>query len=149
MIRKLERIERDIEEIQNLLSTLQMDREYSQKLKDSLIEEYHRLKDLKNEILKQVIHIPHDYKEYLQSLFPELKEETYEDRDISITKKFSSSVEFLEQRNVSNLEKKEVRIEIQDEKKSGKENYQKKDSIKKIYEKQEKPKHSPFLFRFQ
>lgn len=142
LIRKIERIDRDIEEIQNLLSNLQMDREYSQRLKDSLIEEYHRFKDLKKEILKQVILIPPQFKEYLISLFPELNEEPIIETEISITKTSSPSLESIKQKEISHLEEQE----IPEEKNSGKEVQQKKDSIKKVHE---KPKHSPFLFRFQ
>jgi len=68
LIRKIERIDRDMEEIQTLLNTLQMDREYSKKIKDSLIEEYHRLKQLKSMILKQVIHIPPNFENFVEEV---------------------------------------------------------------------------------
>lgn len=58
LLRKVERIDRDIEELDALLSTLQMDREYSARLRDSLIEESFRLRQLKQRIHSQVIRIP-------------------------------------------------------------------------------------------
>lgn len=58
LLRKLERIDRDIEELDALMSTLQMDREYSARLRDSLVEESFRLRQLKQRINSQVIRIP-------------------------------------------------------------------------------------------
>ena len=53
LLRRLERIERDLEELDGMLSGLPMDREYSLRLRDSLIEESSRLKDFKQKILTQ------------------------------------------------------------------------------------------------
>ncbi len=53
LLRRLERIERDLEELDGMLSGLPMDREYSIRLRDSLIEESSRLKDFKQKILTQ------------------------------------------------------------------------------------------------
>ncbi len=58
LLRKVERIDRDIEELEALLGTLQMDREYSARLRDSLVEESFRLRQLKQRINAQVIRIP-------------------------------------------------------------------------------------------
>lgn len=55
LIRRLERIERDLEELDQLQTSLHMDREYSRKLKESLLEESVRLKDLRDSILSQRI----------------------------------------------------------------------------------------------
>lgn len=51
-----------------MLETLPSDREYSQKLKDFLIDEYHRLNQLKKEILKQVIRVPEEKREFIETL---------------------------------------------------------------------------------
>ena len=53
LLRRLERIERDLEELDGMLSSLPMDREYSLRLRDSLIEESSRLKEFKQKILLQ------------------------------------------------------------------------------------------------
>lgn len=53
LLRRLERIERDLEELDDMLSRLPMDREYSLRLRDSLIEESARLKEFKQKILTQ------------------------------------------------------------------------------------------------
>ncbi|MBU44365.1 MAG: hypothetical protein CMN76_14180 [Spirochaetaceae bacterium] len=53
LLRRLERIERDLEELDGMLAGLPMDREYSLRLRDSLIEESSRLKDFKQKILTQ------------------------------------------------------------------------------------------------
>ena len=58
LLRKVERIDRDIEELDALMGTLQMDREYSARLRDSLVEESFRLRQLKQRINSQVIRIP-------------------------------------------------------------------------------------------
>ncbi|MDW7975076.1 MAG: hypothetical protein RMI35_00810 [Leptospiraceae bacterium] len=89
LIRKLERIERDIEEIQNMLNTLPSDREYFPKLKDSLLDEYHRLNQLKKEIYKQTVYIPETHREFLVNLFPE--EEKQPQQSIEITFEVSTS----------------------------------------------------------
>ncbi|MCB1303903.1 MAG: hypothetical protein KDK37_06485 [Leptospiraceae bacterium] len=53
LLRRLERIERDLEELDGMLAGLRMDREYSVRLRDSLIEESARLKEFKQQILTQ------------------------------------------------------------------------------------------------
>lgn len=136
LIRKLERIERDIEEIKNLISTLQMDREYSAKLKDSLIEEYHRLKNLKKEIFKQVVFIPPEYENFIKKLFLDSKE-------INQEPAVKSEIEI---HIIKENKTQQIPYQKTEEKSNGKEIEQKKDSIKKIHE---KSKHSPFLFKFQ
>ncbi|MFN3604338.1 MAG: hypothetical protein ACK4UJ_06490 [Leptonema sp. (in: bacteria)] len=142
LIRKLERIERDIEEIHNLLQNLQMDREYSGKLKDSLLEEYHRLKNLKSEILKQKIYVPPESLNYIEKLLPEFSDTEIIPNSIEIHSNTSLSpfVGSIQSKEVT--EKKKYQ---ESEKNHSKEIPQKKDS-KEI---NAKPKHSPFLFRFQ
>jgi hypothetical protein len=51
----MERIERDLSEIQTLRSTLQDDREYSSRLRHSLQDETVRMRELQSRILSQVI----------------------------------------------------------------------------------------------
>lgn len=58
LLNRMERIERDLDEIRTLRSTLQEDREYSSRLRESLQEETLRLKQLQNTLLSQVVHNP-------------------------------------------------------------------------------------------
>ena len=60
LLRRLERIERDLEELEQLDKSLQDGREYTSRLRDSLVEESLRLKQLKQRILSQVIKNPPD-----------------------------------------------------------------------------------------
>lgn len=138
LIRKLERINRDIEEITNLISTLQMDREYSAKLKDSLIEEYHRLKNLKKEIFKQVIFIPPEYENFIKKLFLDSNETNQE-----TALKSEIEIHIIKDNQPQPIQYQKT---VEEKNNSSKETVQKKDSIKKIHE---KSKHSPFLFKFQ
>ncbi|MBW7858591.1 MAG: hypothetical protein H3C43_09955 [Leptonema sp. (in: Bacteria)] len=66
LLRKTERIDRDLEELDSLLNSLQMDREYSIRLRDSLIDESFRLRQLKQKINGQVIRIPVQLEAFLQ-----------------------------------------------------------------------------------
>lgn len=66
LLRKTERIDRDLEELDSLLNSLQMDREYSSRLKDSLIDESFRLRQLKQKINSQVIRIPAQIEGFVQ-----------------------------------------------------------------------------------
>ncbi len=58
LIRRLERIERDLEELGNLQNTIHEDREYAGRLRDSLVEETLRLKKLRNRLYSQIIKNP-------------------------------------------------------------------------------------------
>lgn len=58
LLRKLDTINRDLEELENLQSVIQEDRIYSGRLRNSLGEEKTRLKKLKSRILSQVIVSP-------------------------------------------------------------------------------------------
>lgn len=70
LIRKVERIDRDLEELDTLLGTLQMDREYSLRLRDSLVDESFRLKQLRQKISAQVIRIPGHFEDFVESTVP-------------------------------------------------------------------------------
>jgi hypothetical protein len=58
LIRRLDRIRRDIEELERLQSGIREDREYATRIIDPLIEETQRLKKLRNRILSQIIKSP-------------------------------------------------------------------------------------------
>lgn len=66
LLRKTERIDRDLEELDSLLNSLQMDREYSGRLRDSLVDESFRLRQLKQKINSQVIRIPAQIESFVQ-----------------------------------------------------------------------------------
>lgn len=73
LIRKVERIDRDLEELDSLLGTLQMDREYSLRLRDSLIEESFRLKQFRQKITSQIIRIPEHFEQFVEKTIPGAK----------------------------------------------------------------------------
>ncbi len=62
LLRRLERIDRDLEELDRLKATIQEDREYAERLRDSLAEESRRLHQLRDRILVQVVLHPPDEK---------------------------------------------------------------------------------------
>lgn len=138
LIRKLERIDRDLEEIQTMLNTIQMDREYSKKLKDSLIDEYHRLKQLKTTILKQVVLIPPHFEQFIEEtvLNHQKKEKNPKIEIISINKP-ENSTKFIED-NSKKIDSTENN--------SSKFSKEKKISSKNS---DEKTKKSPFIFKFE
>jgi len=70
LLRKVERIDRDVEDLDALLETLQMDREYSARLRDSLVEEAFRLRQLKQRINSQVIRVPEHFESLLSGTKP-------------------------------------------------------------------------------
>ncbi len=58
LLHRLERLDRDLEELQLLQNSIQADRAYARTLKESLMEEFGRLRQLKSRILSQVIRTP-------------------------------------------------------------------------------------------
>lgn len=58
LLNRMERIERDLNEMQTLRSTLQDDRDYAGRLRSSLQDETLRLRELQSQILAQVIQNP-------------------------------------------------------------------------------------------
>lgn len=58
IIRHLERIERDLEELRKLDSTLKGDRPYAARLKGSVQDETIRLEQIKERLLQQVVRAP-------------------------------------------------------------------------------------------
>jgi len=140
LIRKIERIDRDMEEIQTLLNTLQMDREYSKKIKDSLIEEYHRLKQLKSIILKQVIHIPPNFENFVEEVLTNNKKEN---QAIEI----QSNVEQKPNLTQNTIQDPSYKKNYSAENNSSKTSNEKKSSQQKEDEKL--PKKSPFIFKFE
>jgi hypothetical protein len=58
LLRRLERIDRDLEELQQLQNSIQEDRAYARTLKESLSEEFSRLRQFKSRILTQIITNP-------------------------------------------------------------------------------------------
>ena len=58
LIRKLDKIDRDLEELGGLRNRIQEDREYAGRLSESVAEETTRLKRLRSKILAQVIRPP-------------------------------------------------------------------------------------------
>ncbi|GIX41763.1 MAG: hypothetical protein KatS3mg129_1496 [Leptospiraceae bacterium] len=141
LIRKIERIERDMEEIQTLLNTLQMDREYSKKLKDSLIEEYHRLKKLRSTILKQIVHIPPNFEDFINELFQNDKkiEQQIEIQTIFVSKSSKSK----EKKTKSSPEENHNQKNNLEENNSSKISTEKKSSTQKTNKK------SPFIFKIE
>ncbi len=137
LIRKVERIDRDIEEIQTLLNTLQMDREYSQSLKDFLIDEYHRLKNLKKEILRQTVKFPENFLHLINDVIEKNQkvEETNLEIEIEIKKNNQN------QPNTRTLTK-------ENHNSGGKINIEKKDSKENDKEQKGQTK-KPYLFRFE
>ena len=55
LLRRIERIDRDLEELERLEGAIQQDREYSERLRESLSEESGRLHQLRKRILDQVV----------------------------------------------------------------------------------------------
>lgn len=58
LIRHVERVERDLEELRRLEQSLKEDRGYAARLRDSLIDETMRLEQIKNRIMSQVVKAP-------------------------------------------------------------------------------------------
>lgn len=58
LLTRLEKIERDLSEIANLQNSLQENRDYAQRLQESLQEEQLRLRELQNRIHSQVVKNP-------------------------------------------------------------------------------------------
>lgn len=58
LLHKLEMIDRDLAEIESMQGALKDDRAYTQRLRDSLVEEAVRLKELQTRIRSQVIRNP-------------------------------------------------------------------------------------------
>jgi hypothetical protein len=58
LLHRLERIDRDLEELQQMQNSIQEDRAYARTLKESLMEEFSRLRQFKSRILSQIIHNP-------------------------------------------------------------------------------------------
>lgn len=58
LLRRVERIDRDLEELDRLRATIQEDRDYADRVRDSLTEEARRLGDLRERILTQVVKDP-------------------------------------------------------------------------------------------
>ncbi len=143
LIRKIERIDRDMEEIQTLLNTLQMDREYSKKIKDSLIEEYHRLKQLKSMILKQVVHIPHNFEDFVEEVLTNNKKEN---QSIEI-KEIKPNLELKSHLSQNIIQDPSHKKNHPIENNSSKPSNEKKSSQQKADEKS--PKKSPFIFKFE
>jgi len=140
LIRKIERIDRDMEEIQTLLNTLQMDREYSKKIKDSLIEEYHRLKQLKSMILKQVVHIPPNFENFVEEVLTNNKKEN---QSIEI----ESNVKLKPNLTQNIMQDPSYKKNHSTENNSSKLSNEKKSSQQKADEKS--LKKSPFIFKFE
>lgn len=165
LIRKIERIDRDMEEIENFLNTLQMDREYSYKLRDSLIEEFHRLKKLKKDILKQVVYIPPHFESFLNQMNLQSKSlENGQTPDIEFftnntnLKEKHKNINDTQENNLLKEEQHPVEYKIEPEEKQKtkqpeiKNNSSKLTSEKKISREEtneNSKKHSPFIFRFE
>lgn len=60
LIRHLERIERDLEELRKLDSTLKEDRAYAVRLKGSVQDEILRLEQVQHRLLQQVVRAPEE-----------------------------------------------------------------------------------------
>ncbi|MBL8019770.1 MAG: hypothetical protein JNM27_08910 [Leptospirales bacterium] len=60
LIRHVERVERDLEELRRLEQSLKEDRGYAVRLRDSLIDETMRLEQIKSRIMSQVVKAPVD-----------------------------------------------------------------------------------------
>lgn len=58
LIRHVERVDRDLEELRRLEQSLKEDRGYAARLRDSLIDETMRLEQIKNRIMSQVVKAP-------------------------------------------------------------------------------------------
>lgn len=62
-LRRLDRIDRDLQEIEKLQASLQTDRDYAGRLKDSLSDEAIRMKKLRGRILSLVVKDPPGFEE--------------------------------------------------------------------------------------
>lgn len=61
LLRRMERIHRDMQELENLQNAIRDDRDYADRLKNSLVDESLRLSELKRKILSQIIKNPPDF----------------------------------------------------------------------------------------
>ncbi len=55
MLRRVERIDRDLEELENIQNSIREDRDYAGRLRESLIDESIRLDNLKGRIFSQIV----------------------------------------------------------------------------------------------
>ncbi len=147
-----------MEEIESFLNTLQMDREYSFKLRDSLVEEFHRLKKLKKEILKQVVYIPPHIESLISrmNLQNELVDERSKEIELFVNPGNSKETE---QNKTSilksspyeeNGEKKEEKIRVKHlENQNNSSNLMSEKKISREEPHENSKKHSPFIFKFE
>ncbi|MBI3396502.1 MAG: hypothetical protein HY042_11745 [Spirochaetia bacterium] len=61
LLRRLEQIDRDLEELERLRNSIKDDRHYAERIRASLAEEIVRLKELESRILGQVIKNPPEF----------------------------------------------------------------------------------------